>query len=210
VLSTVRKSHCKKHPLVGRTMSGIRRPDATRFRPGCKNCYAAAIANRFKDKFNRFKFTIRHDRFHPRMPEQPSRIFVNSMSDLFHEEMPLEYLQELFAVMGSSPQHTFMILTKRHERLVELAPSLPWHDNIWMGVSIENQECVVRADYLKQVPATIRFFSCEPLLGPLELNLDGIHWVIIGGESGPGCRPLHLAWARLIRDQCAAAGLPFL
>jgi protein gp37 len=202
------KGSCKKHPIGWADYVWNPTTGCDKVAAGCKNCYAAAIANRFKDKFNRFKFTIHYDRFHPRMPTLPSRIFVNSMSDLFHEKMPLENLRELFGVMGSNPQHTFIILTKRHERLVELAPSLPWHDNIWMGVSIESQEYAVRADYFKQVPAKVRFLSCEPLLGPLELNLDGIHWVIIGGESGPGCRPMDLAWVRSIKDQCVTASVP--
>jgi Protein of unknown function (DUF5131)/Protein of unknown function (DUF3102) len=139
--------------------------------------------------------------------KKPRLIFANSMSDFFHEKMPLETIKELFGIMGKCPRHKFQILTKRHKRLAELAPGLSWHDNIWMGVSIENQDYVERADFLRQVPAKIRFLSCEPLLGPLELNLDGIHWVLIGGESGPGYRPMDLEWARGILKQCKAAGV---
>lgn len=178
---------------------------------GCRHCYAETIANRFKGAKafpNGFEFTIHADRFQqPVKLRKPSLIFVNSMSDLFHEQMPPETIEELFGIMGSCPRHKFQILTKRHERLVELAPSLPWYDNVWIGASIENQANAVRADFLKRVPAKVRFLSCEPLLGPLKLNLDDIHWVIIGGESGPGCRPMDLEWARIIRDQCDAAGV---
>lgn len=175
--------------------------------PGCKHCYAEAFAHRFNGP-NGFNFTIHPNKFHePFRLKKPRLIFANSMSDFFHEKMPLEILKQLFRIMGACPRHTFQILTKRHERLLELAPSLPWHDNIWMGVSIENQDCIKRADALRQVPAKVRFLSCEPLLGPLELNLDGINWVLIGGESGRGCRPMNLEWARKIRDQCEAAGV---
>jgi protein gp37 len=137
-------------------------------------------------------------------------VFVNSMSDLFHEEMPLSVLRELFGVMTGCPQHTFQILTKRHERLAELAPELHWSPNIWIGVSIENQAYALRADYLRQVPAVVRFVSAEPLLGPLTIDLSsGIHWVIVGGESGPRCRPFDPNWARSIRDQCKVAGVAY-
>jgi protein gp37 len=176
---------------------------------GCKHCYAETMATQrfFAKGFpNGFKFTIPRDRFdQPVKLRKPSLIFVNSMSDLFHEKMPLETIRELFGIMEACPRHKFQILTKRHERLVELSSSLEWHDNIWMGVSIENQDYVQRADFLRQVPAKIRFLSCEPLVGPLELNLDGIHWVLIGGESGRGYRPMNLEWARGILQQCEAA-----
>jgi protein gp37 len=130
-------------------------------------------------------------------------IFVNSMSDLFHERIPEEFLQQVFAVMVEAEQHTFQILTKRHERLAELAPSLPWPPNVWMGVSIENRRYVKRADYLRQVPAAVRFISAEPLLGPLEgLDLTDIDWLIAGGESGTGYRPVRIDWLRELRDRC--------
>ena len=180
---------------------------------GCKNCYAESIAERFRGSKafpNGFAFMLRPERFEqPLHWRRPSLIFVNSMSDLFHEEMPLEVLQKLFNVMRQCPQHIFQILTKRHQRLAELAPELAWHDNIWMGVSIENQDCTVRTDYLRQVPAAIRFISAEPLLGPIELDLAGISWVIVGGESGPRCRPMSIEWARDVRDQCRQAGVSY-
>jgi protein gp37 len=137
-------------------------------------------------------------------------IFVNSMSDLFHEAIPDEFVSAVFDVMGQADQHTFQILTKRHERLVQLAPRLTWHPNVWMGVSIENRRFVHRADYLRVVPAAIRFVSAEPLLGPLDgLDLAGIHWLIAGGESGPHHRPVKAEWVRALRDQCDGEGVAF-
>jgi len=137
-------------------------------------------------------------------------IFVNSMSDLFHEQIPDEFVTDVFDVMGRAQQHTFQILTKRHERLADLAPQLTWHPNVWMGVSIENRRFVHRADYLRLVPAAVRFISAEPLLGPLEgLELDGIGWLIAGGESGPRHRPARVEWLRELRDRCHAGGVAF-
>jgi protein gp37 len=131
-------------------------------------------------------------------------IFVNSMSDLFHERIPDAYIERVFEVMGQAHWHTFQILTKRHERLAELAPTLDWHPNVWMGVSIENRRFVHRADYLREVNAAVRFISAEPLLGPLEgLDLTGIDWLISGGESGPRHRPVRIEWLRDLRDRCA-------
>lgn len=179
--------------------------------PGCKHCYAEAITKRFHNNFpNGFAFTLREDRLNePKRWRAPSMVFVNSMSDLFHEQMPITYLKQIFEVMTACPQHTFQILTKRHERLVELAPLLDWSDNVWMGVSVENQKYVHRVDYLRQVPAKVRFLSCEPLLGPLDLDLTGIHWVITGGESGPKHRPIDEDWVRSIKNQCETAGVAF-
>ena len=179
--------------------------------PGCKHCYAETITRRFTQHFpNGFKFTLRPDRLdEPKRWRKPSRVFVNSMSDLFHERMPLDYLREIFAVMAECDRHVFQILTKRHARLLELAPELEWPANVWMGVSVENQDYAHRVDYLREVPAAVRFLSCEPLLGSLELDLGGIHWVIVGGESGRGHRPIEGAWVRAIREQCAAAGVAF-
>jgi protein gp37 len=131
------------------------------------------------------------------------------MSDLFHEEMPLDYLQRIFEVMAACPHHIFQMLTKRHERLVEWAPLLSWPANVWMGVSVETQAYVHRIDCLRKVPAKIRFLSCEPLLGPLDLNLEGIQWVITGGESGLKFRPVAQQWVTDIRDQCLTAGVAF-
>jgi protein gp37 len=130
-------------------------------------------------------------------------IFVNSMSDLFHEDVPLAYIEQVFEVMGRARHHTFQILTKRHERLAELAGALIWHPNVWMGVSIENRRFVHRADYLREVDAAVRFISAEPLLGSLDgLDLSGIDWLIAGGESGPGHRPVKIEWLRELRDRC--------
>ncbi len=137
-------------------------------------------------------------------------VFVNSMGDLYHEDVPLEFIRQVFAVMGQARRHTFQILTKRRERLERIAPLLPWAPNIWQGVSVENNRWARRADALRSVPATIRFLSCEPLLGPLDrLNLEGIDWVIAGGESGPRHRPFRVEWARNLRDRTKAACLPF-
>ncbi len=179
--------------------------------PGCKHCYAEALTRRFHNHFpNGFEFTMHPERLNePRRWRKPSRVFVNSMSDLFHERMPLDFLKEIFVVMAECPRHVFQILTKRHERLVELAPELEWPKNVWMGVSVETQRYTERVDYLRQVPAEVRFLSCEPLLGPLELNLEGIHWVIVGGESGLGHRPIETDWVRRIREQTQKAEVAF-
>jgi protein gp37 len=179
--------------------------------PGCAHCYAKTMTERFPDAFpNGFKLTLHPDRLdQPRHWRKPSKIFVNSMSDLFHKDVPLEFIQQVFDVMRETPRHTYQILTKRNQRLVELAPMLEWPSNVWMGVSVERWIHVNRVDALRQVPAAVRFISCEPLLGPTELNLDGIHWVIVGGESGPGYRSMDPNWARGIRDQCIAANVPF-
>ena len=183
----------------------------TKISPGCKFCYAETITKRFHTNFpNGFDFTLHPERLgEPLKWRKPSRIFVNSMSDLFHEQMPVDFLVQVFEVMKKADRHIFQILTKRHERLVELAPLLPWPDNVWMGVSVENQKYVHRVDYLRQIPAKVRFLSCEPLLGPLELDLTDIHWVITGGESGPKHRPVKEEWVRSIRDQCQKAGVSY-
>lgn len=179
--------------------------------PGCKNCYAEALTKRFYKQYpNKFEFTVHPQRLDdPRRWRKPSRVFVNSMSDLFHEQMPFGFLEEIFHVMEQCPQHVFQILTKRHERLVELAPELNWPANVWMGVSVENQDYAHRVDFLRQVPAAVRFLSCEPLLGPLDLDLADIHWVIVGGESGHRHRPIETDWVRDIRDQARAADVAF-
>jgi protein gp37 len=153
---------------------------------------------------------------HPRTLEMPLRwrtprvIFVNSMSDLFHEVVPVEFIEQVFEVMRRADQHVFQVLTKRHERLAELAVQLDWPPNVWMGVSVENRRFAQRVDHLRQVPAAVRFISAEPLLGPLDgLDLAGIHWLIAGGESGPKHRPVHADWVRQLRDCCVAEGVPF-
>jgi protein gp37 len=183
---------------------------------GCKHCYAERLARRLQAMGalryrNGFTVTL-----HPAVLDLPKRwrrprmVFVNSMSDLFHESVPLEFIQRVFATMRACPQHTFQVLTKRSARLRDLAPHLDWAPNIWMGVSVENRRVIHRIHDLQAVPAHVRFLSCEPLLGPLDdLPLDGIHWVIVGGESGPGARPMQAAWVRAIRDRCRRADVPF-
>lgn len=179
--------------------------------PGCTHCYAEAITKRFTQNFkNGFALTLHPERLEePLKWRKPSRIFVNSMSDLFHEDIPVEFLQKVFDIIHKTPHHIYQILTKRHERLSEVYSELNWSENIWMGVSVENQNYVHRIDCLRQVPASVRFLSCEPLLGPLELNLKGIHWVIVGGESGIKHRPMQLEWAEDIQQQCEAENVAF-
>jgi protein gp37 len=151
------------------------------------------------------------DRLHdPLHIKTPQRFFVNSMSDLFHSSVPEDYIRQIFEIMRQADWHVFQILTKRAGRLRQLGPSLDWPSNVWIGVSIENDLLTPRADALREVPAAVRFLSCEPLLGPLpSLKLDGIHWVITGGESGPGARPCDPAWIRDIRDRCLTSDVAF-
>lgn len=186
--------------------------------PGCAHCYAETLSHRFRSTLK--PWTPEHAeenvRLHPDRLDQPLRwrqprmIFVNSMSDLFHELVPLDFIWDVFEVMAEAKRHVFQILTKRHERMAELAPLIEWPENVWMGVSIENRRWVDRADYLRTVPAAVRFISAEPLLGPLdELELDGIDWLIVGGESGPGHRLMQEEWALDLRDRCRDAGVPF-
>jgi protein gp37 len=142
--------------------------------------------------------------------KKPRRVFVNSMSDLFHVKVPVEFVRRVFEVMEATPQHTYQLLTKRARRLRRLATELPWPPNVWVGVSVEDESVLHRVDDLRAVPAHVRFLSCEPLLGPIEtLRLDGISWVIVGGESGQGARPIDPDWIRGIRDQCVAADVAF-
>ena len=184
--------------------------------PGCAHCYAETFAERwrgipdhpYEQGFDLRLWPSRLD--YPLKWKKPRVIFVNSMSDLFHEDIPEEYVERVFDVMVRADHHIYQILTKRHERLAELAPSLPWPDHIWMGVTIENRRFVQRADYLREVPARTRFISAEPLLGYLEgLDLTDIHWVIAGGESGPKYRPVNPDWIRDVRDRCLEAHVPF-
>ncbi|MCH8025389.1 MAG: phage Gp37/Gp68 family protein [Chloroflexi bacterium] len=183
--------------------------------PGCAHCYAETFAERFRGVPGHpyeqgFDLQLRPERLEqPLAWRKPRVIFVNSMSDLFHERIPEEYVASVFNVMQKASWHTFQILTKRSERLADLASKLPWPDNVWMGVSVENQRWTTRIDALRRVPSAIRFLSCEPLLGPLELDLTGIHWVIVGGESGHGARPMQPAWARDIRAQCEKQRVAF-
>jgi len=188
----------------------------TKVSPGCKHCYAERLAARLQAMGNPryrngFAVTLHSDVLTlPLRWMQPRLIFVNSMSDLFHEAIPEEFIRRTFEVMGQADRHIFQILTKRAERLATLAPHLPWPPNIWQGVSVENARYTWRIAYLQAVPSTIRFLSIEPLLGPIpRLPLEKIHWVIVGGESGPRHRPVDSAWVREIRDQCLAADVPF-
>lgn len=188
----------------------------TKISPGCKNCYAERLALRLKEMGNPrykngFRVTLHPDQLDlPLRWAKPKMIFVNSMSDLFHEAVPEEYIKRAFAVMVKADWHIFQILTKRAERLAKLAPDLPWPSHIWQGVSIENQVYTKRVLYLQKVPAAVRFLSVEPLLGPIaSLPLDGIQWVIVGGESGPRHRPIKPEWVREIRRQCLVAGVSF-
>jgi len=184
--------------------------------PGCKFCYAERMARRLKamgspNYKNGFELAT-----HPEVLDLPLRwkkpqtIFVNSMSDLFHRDVPLAFIQRAFDVMRRADWHRFQILTKRADRLTEVAPHLPWPRNVWMGVSVETPEYVHRIHDLRTVPAAVRFLSVEPLLAAIpRLPLTGIDWVIVGGESGPGCRPMDAEWVRQIRDRCLAQNVPF-
>jgi protein gp37 len=183
---------------------------------GCKHCYAERLAKRLRAMgalryANEFEPTLHEDLVDlPRRWRYPRLVFVNSMSDLFQEDVPLGFIQRVFDTMAGCPQHTFQVLTKRGERLAELASDLPWPRNVWMGVSVEDLRVVDRIRYLRMVPAAVRFLSCEPLIGPLDaLPLQEIHWVIVGGESGPGARPMRPEWVLSILGQCRNAGVPF-
>jgi len=160
---------------------------------------------------NGFKLTMHEHMLDvPLKWKKPQTIFVNSMSDLFHKDVPLEFIQRVFDVMQRAHWHRFQVLTKRAERVAELSSQLTWAPNIWMGVSVENQRYAYRIDHLRQTGARVKFLSLEPLIGPLhDLDLSGIDWAIVGGESGPGARPINPAWVTDIRDQCRQAGVAF-
>lgn len=188
----------------------------TKISRGCDNCYAATFAERFRGVKGHpyeqgFDLKLWPGRLAlPLEWEEPRRIFVNSMSDLFHERVPDSYILRVFDTMNRAPQHVFQILTKRAKRLMDIGPSLNWTPNIWQGVSVETSDYLWRVSALRKVPAKVRFLSLEPLLGPLVgLDLERIHWVIAGGESGRGARPMNVAWAVAIRNQCRKAGVPF-
>lgn len=188
----------------------------TKVSPGCKNCYAERMTKRLMamntEKYqNGFKLTLHPDTIEePLRMSKPQMIFVNSMSDLFHKDVPIEFIQSIFSVMRRADWHTFQVLTKREQRLEFLDSELDWPDNVWMGVSVENADYVHRIDHLRKTHAKVKFLSIEPLLGPIpQLDLSGIDWVIVGGESGPGARGLDPAWVVDIRDQCLVAGVPF-
>lgn len=196
-----------------------------RISAGCDNCYALALSKRLKamgaPKYQNdgdprtsgagFGVTV-----HPQSLSQPyswrspRTVFVNSMSDLFHARVPVEFIQDVFRVMSETPQHTYQVLTKRPLRARRLVDRLCWPENVWFGVSVEDASQLRRVEHLREIPAAVRFLSCEPLLGPLgDLDLSGIGWVIAGGESGPRYRPMEVAWAREIRDACLAQKVPF-
>jgi protein gp37 len=188
----------------------------TKISPGCTHCYAERMANRLKmmgqkNYRNGFDVTLQpHMLELPLKWKTPKRIFVNSMSDLFHVDVPLSYIKDVFDVMRRAHWHQYQVLTKRSERLLELSPRLDWAPQIWMGVSVENAGYVHRIDDLRETGAHVKFLSLEPLLGPLHpINLRGIDWAIVGGESGPGARPVDPAWVTDLRDQCVRAGVSF-
>ena len=188
----------------------------TKVSPGCTHCYAERMAERLQamgqeNYRNGFALTLQPQMLDlPLRWKTPQTIFVNSMSDLFHENVPLDYIQRVFDVMRRAHWHRFQVLTKRADRLADVSSHLPWKPNIWMGVSVENDRYRGRIDALRQTGALTRFLSLEPLLGPLcDLDLRGIHWVIVGGESGPRARPMDPAWAKDLRDQCRRSKVPF-
>lgn len=214
------------NPIVG----------CTKVSAGCKHCYAERMAKRLAamaradisagrepgrkiaylnviDDHGRWNHHVSLDHAALEDPlswKSPRTIFVNSMSDLFHEEVPASFVREVFRVMNACPQHVFQVLTKRPQRAAELSDDLLWTDNIWMGTSVEDALAASRIADLRKTGARVRFLSVEPLLGPIpRLPLTGIHWVIVGGESGPGARPMQPAWVRQIRDRCVAQGVPF-
>ena len=188
----------------------------TKISPGCKHCYAERLAQRLQAMGsyryrNGFKVTLQSDIVDlPLKWKQPKVIFVNSMSDLFHEQIPDEYISAVFRTMKSAHWHTFQVLTKRSSRLASLAKELPWSRNIWIGVSVESPDYTFRIAELVTVPAAVRFLSVEPLIAPItKLPLRGIDWVIVGGESGPGARPMKSEWVRDIHRRCTEMSVPF-
>lgn len=215
--SSIEWTEATWNPIVGCTIIS----------PGCTNCYAMRMARRL-EAMGQAKYVgttrmsggrpkwngvVRLDEASLDIPKSwkvGRMIFVNSMSDLFHENVPLDFIQRVFSTMRDTPQHTYQILTKRAERLEDLSRKIDWPTNVWMGVSVENADYIYRIDHLRRTGAAIKFLSLEPLLGPVEgMDLKNIDWVIAGGESGPGARPMDAAWVRYIRDQCSAAGVAF-
>jgi protein gp37 len=204
--SHIEWTDCTWNPVTG----------CTKISPGCKHCYAERLAKRLKamgqaNYRNAFKLTLQPQMLElPLHWKSPKRIFVNSMSDLFHKDVPLDYIKKVFEIMGRAHWHQFQILTKRSERVLQLSNQLNWAPQIWMGVSVESEKFSYRIDDLRKTAAHVKFLSLEPLLGPLgKLSLRGIDWAIVGGESGPGARPLESAWVTEIRDQCLRADVPF-
>lgn len=215
--SSIEWTEATWNPVVGCTIIS----------PGCTNCYAMRMARRLEAMGNskyagttrlsggraKWNGVVRLDEESLKLPASwrtGRMIFVNSMSDLFHEKVPLAFIKRVFKTMQETPQHTYQILTKRAERLEQISPSLAWPKNVWMGVSVENVEYIERVNHLRRTNAAVKFLSLEPLLGPLdELDLSQIDWVIAGGESGPGARPVDPDWVRTIRDQCSEAAVAF-
>jgi len=204
--STIEWTEATWNPVTG----------CTKISPGCKHCYAERMSLRLRamgqaNYSKGFDLTI-HDKALniPLQWKKSQTIFVNSMSDLFHKDVPVQFILDAFDIMNKANWHRYQILTKRSERLRQLNEKLVWVPHIWMGVSVENQDYTFRIDDLRQTDAHIKFLSLEPLLGPLpNLDLDGMHWVIVGGESGPGARPMLKEWVVDIRDQCVRAKVPF-
>lgn len=204
--STIEWTEATWNPVTG----------CTKISPGCDHCYAERLAIRLQamgqpNYANGFKLTVQERMLElPLKWKTPQVIFVNSMSDLFHKDVPTNYIHRVFEVMAQAYWHRFQVLTKRSQRLLRLSPDLNWRPNIWMGVSVENEDYKFRIDHLRETGAHIKFLSLEPLLGPLpDLNLRGIDWAIVGGESGPGARAMREEWVVDIRNQCQAAVVPF-
>jgi protein gp37 len=204
--STIEWTESTWNPITG----------CTKISAGCKNCYASILAKRLhamgqKKYQNGFLPTMHPDTLNdPFKWKNGKLVFVNSMSDSFHKEFPLTFIQQMFSVMNETPRHTYQVLTKRAERLEEFSTFLNWTDNIWMGVSVENEKTIDRIDHLRKTKAKVKFLSCEPLIGPLpNINLEGIDWVIVGGESGPNSRPMEKEWVDDIQQQCEKAGVAF-
>jgi protein gp37 len=188
----------------------------TKISTGCQNCYAERMALRLRAMGQPHYADGFKVRTHPSALELPRKwkksrmIFVNSMSDLFHEDVPISFIIDIFKIMEGQPQHTFQILTKRSKNLRQICGELPWPENVWMGVTVESDEYLDRINDLRATPAKIKFLSLEPLLGPIpQLDLTNIDWVIVGGESGPKARPMKQAWVRNVRDKCLDAQVPF-
>jgi protein gp37 len=204
--STIEWTESTWNPLTG----------CSKISPGCKHCYAERMALRLQamrqpNYANGFDLTLHENALGlPLKWKKPQTIFVNSMSDLFHKAVPVEFIFKTFEVMRRADWHTFQVLTKRSDRLLELAPKLPWRPHIWMGVSVETLDYTFRIEHLRRTGAMVKFLSLEPLLGPLPgLDLGDIDWAIVGGESGPGARSMDAAWVLEIRDQCLAGRVPF-
>jgi len=204
--SSIEWTECTWNPVTG----------CSKVSPGCANCYAERMALRLKamgqpNYANGFDVTVHEHMLDlPLTWKKPQIVFVNSMSDLFHEEVPFEFVERVFEVMRQAHWHIFQVLTKRCERMLECDCKLTWPENVWAGVSVENEDYTYRIDHLRRISARTKFLSIEPLLGPIHnLDLRGIDWVIVGGESGPGARPMAEEWVLDIRDQCLAKHIPF-